>query len=102
MENEENSLRIDLLDEGQKIQQFTEMAENQYLLNTHNVLGASSNFYKKKVFTEGISSILQGFYRNKFQNLRTSFPRLNVKNIGLILPLKDGSRIERKQQIFLE
>ena len=62
MENEENSLRIDLLDEGQKIQQFTEMAENQYLLNSHNVLGASSNFYKKKVFTKGISSILQGFY----------------------------------------
>ena len=62
MENEENSLRIDLLDEGQKIQQFTEMVENQYLLNSDNVLGASSNFYKKKVFTKGISSILQGFY----------------------------------------
>ena len=62
MENKENSLRIDLLDEGQKIKQFTEMSENQYLSSAHNVLGASSNFYEKKVYTKGISNILQGFY----------------------------------------
>ena len=30
METESNSLRIDLLEEGQKIEQFTEMVENQY------------------------------------------------------------------------
>ena len=40
--------------------------------------------------------IFQIFYRNKFQNLYRSFQRLNVKNIGLILPLKDGNIIERK------
>lgn len=31
-----------------------------------------------------------------------TFLKLNVKNIGLILPLKDGSRIERKCKIFAE
>ena len=40
--------------------------------------------------------IFQIFYRNKFQNLRKTFLKLNVKNIGLILPLKAGSKIERK------
>ena len=30
--------------------------------------------------------ILQRFYRNKFQNLYLPFPKLCVKNIGLILP----------------
>lgn len=29
-----------------------------------------------------------------------TFLKVCVKNIGLILPLKDGSRIEIKQQIF--
>ena len=62
MQNDKNSLRIDLLDEGQEIKQFTEMAENQYLLNDENVLGASPNFYKTKVYIKGISNILQGFY----------------------------------------
>lgn len=40
--------------------------------------------------------ILQRFYRNKLQNLCMTFLKLDVKNIGLILPLKAGSRIERK------
>ena len=62
MKNDENSLRIDLLEEGQKINQFTEMVENQYLLNESNVVGASPNFYKRKVFSQGINNILQGFY----------------------------------------
>ena len=62
MQNDKNSLRIDLLDEGQEIKQFTEMAENQYLLDDKNVLGASPNFYKTKVYIKGISNILQGFY----------------------------------------
>ena len=35
-------------------------------------------------------------FLNLFQNLYATFLKLNVKNIGLILPLKDGSRIERK------
>ena len=29
-----------------------------------------------------------------------TFLKVCVKNIGLILPLKVGSRIERKQQVF--
>ena len=62
MQTEENSLRIDLLEEGQKIVQFTEMVENQYYLNNYNVLGASPNFYSSKVYTKGIDNILQGFY----------------------------------------
>ena len=62
MESDKNSLRIDLLEEGQKINQFTEMANNQYLLDDYNVVGASPNFYTKKVFTRGINNILQGFY----------------------------------------
>ena len=62
METEENSLRIDLLEEGQKIQQFTEMVENQYHLDDYCVLGASPNFYTSKVYTSGINNILQGFY----------------------------------------
>ena len=62
METEENSLRIDLLEEGQKIQQFTEMVENQYHLDDYCVLGASPNFYTSKVYTRGINNILQGFY----------------------------------------
>ena len=40
--------------------------------------------------------ILQRFYRNKFQDFKMGFLKLSVKNIGLILPLKAGSRIERK------
>jgi len=40
--------------------------------------------------------IFQIFYRNKFQNLCMTFLKVCVKNIGLILPLKAGSRIERK------
>ena len=44
--------------------------------------------------------IFQIFYRNKFQNLYMTFLKVCVKNIGLILPLKVGSRIERKQQVF--
>ena len=40
--------------------------------------------------------IFQIFYRNKFQNLYMTFLKVCVKNIGLILPLKAGSRIERK------
>ena len=47
-ESEENSLRIDLLEEGQKIEQFKEMINNQYLLDTHDILGASSNYYTTK------------------------------------------------------
>ena len=62
IQTEENSLRIDLLEEGQKIAQFTEMVENQYYLNNYNVLGASPNFYSSKVYTKGIDNILQGFY----------------------------------------
>ena len=62
IQTEENSLRIDLLEEGQKITQFTEMVENQYYLNNYNVLGASPNFYSSKVYTKGIDNILQGFY----------------------------------------
>ena len=62
METESNSLRIDLLEEGQKIQQFTEMIENQYHLDNYCVLGASPNFYTSKVYTKGINNILQGFY----------------------------------------
>ena len=61
-ESEENSLRIDLLEEGQKIEQFKEMINNQYLLDTHDILGASSNYYTTKVYIKGISNILQGFY----------------------------------------
>ena len=62
METESNSLRIDLLEEGQKIEQFTEMVENQYHLDNYCVLGASPNFYTSKVYTKGINNILQGFY----------------------------------------
>ena len=62
MQNNENSLRIDLLEEGQKIKQFTEMIENQYYLNDYGVVGASPNFYTTKVYTKGVSNILQGFY----------------------------------------
>ena len=62
MKSDENSLRIDLLEKGQKLNQFTEMVENQYLLNESNVVGASPNFYKRKVFSQGINNILQGFY----------------------------------------
>ena len=58
----ENSLKIDLLKKGQKLKQFKEMVNNQYLLNDSQVEGASPNFYTKKVFTKGISNILQGFY----------------------------------------
>ena len=57
----ESSLRIDLLEEGQKKQQFTEMVENQYHLDDSDILGASPNFYTSKVYQEGIN-ILQGFY----------------------------------------
>ena len=62
MQSDENSLRIDLLEKGQKLKQFTEMAEKQFLLNEYNVVGASPNFYTTKVYTEGVSNILQGFY----------------------------------------
>ena len=62
MESSDNSLRIDLLEEGQKIEQFTEMVENQYLSSTYGVLGASPNYYTKKIYINGMSSILQGFY----------------------------------------
>jgi len=62
MQSNENSLRIDLLEKGQKLKQFTEMAENQFLLNNYNVVGASPNFYTTKVFIKGVSNILQGFY----------------------------------------
>ena len=58
----ENSLRIDLLEEGQSIKQFTDMVENQYHLGEYNVLGASPNYYTSKVYTKGINNILQGFY----------------------------------------
>ena len=37
------------------------MSEKQFLLND-NVVGASPNFYTTKVYTEGVSNILQGFY----------------------------------------
>ena len=62
MQSDENSLRIDLLEKGQKLKQFTEMAKNQFLLNKYNVVGASPNFYTTKVYTKGVSNILQGFY----------------------------------------
>ena len=62
MQTAENSLRIDLLEEGQKIQQFTEMVENQYHLDDSDILGASPNFYTSKVYQKGINNILQGFY----------------------------------------
>jgi hypothetical protein len=38
------------------------MAEKQSLLNKYNIVGASPNFYTTKVYTEGVSNILQGFY----------------------------------------
>ena len=60
--NEENSLKIDLLEEGQKIEQFKEMVNDQYFLDTYDILGASSNYYTTKVYIKGISNILQGFY----------------------------------------
>ena len=62
MENDENSLRIDLLEKGQILKQFNEMVDNQYLLSKYQVEGASPNFYTTKVFIKGISNILQGFY----------------------------------------
>ena len=62
MKNDENSLRIDLLEKGQKLKQFNEMVDNQYLLNDYKVEGASPNFYTTKVYIKGISNILQGFY----------------------------------------
>ena len=62
MQSDKNSLRIDLLEEGQKLKQFTEMTEKQSLLNKYNVVGASPNFYTTKVYAEGVSNILQGFY----------------------------------------
>ena len=40
--------------------------------------------------------IFQIFYRNKFQNLYMTFLKVCVKNIGIILPLKEGSKIKRK------
>jgi len=61
MQSVENSLRIDLLEKGQKLKQFTEMAEKQFLLND-NVVGVSPNLYTTKVYIEGVSNILQGFY----------------------------------------
>ena len=65
--NEENSLKIDLLEEGQKIEQFKEMVNDQYFLDTYDILGASSNYYTTKVYIKGISNILQGFY-NIYEN----------------------------------
>ena len=62
MNNFENSLRIDLLEKGQKLNQFTDMVENQYHLDDYQVVGASPNFYTKKVYIYKISNILQGFY----------------------------------------
>jgi len=62
MKNDENSLRIDLLEKGQKLTQFKEMVENQKFLSDYQVEGASPNFYTTKVFDQGISNILQGFY----------------------------------------
>ena len=62
MKNDENSMRIDLLEKGQKLKQFNEMVDNQYLLNDYKVEGASPNFYTTKVYIKGISNILQGFY----------------------------------------
>ena len=62
MKSDENFLKIDLLEEGQNIQQFTEMVNEQQLLNDDNVVGASQNYYTKKVFNKGINNILQGFY----------------------------------------
>ena len=44
------------------------MLENQHLLNDYNVLGASFNFYEKKVYINGISNILQGFY-SAYENI---------------------------------
>ena len=62
MQTDEISLRINLLEEGQKIKQFTEMVENQYHLDDCYVLGASPKFYTSKVYIRGINTILQGFY----------------------------------------
>lgn len=61
MENDESTLRIDLLEKGQILKQFNEMVDNQYLLNDQ-VEGASPNFYTTKIYNKGISNILQGFY----------------------------------------
>ena len=55
-------MRIDSLEKGQKIKQFKDMVENQYYLIDYQVESASINFYKTKVFNNGISNILQGFY----------------------------------------
>ena len=38
------------------------MAENLCHLDDSDVLGASPNFYKSKVYIKGIDNILQGFY----------------------------------------
>ena len=45
--NEKNVeiLRIDLLEKGQKIKQFEDMANNQHYLNNSQIEGASPNFY---------------------------------------------------------
>ena len=61
-ENNVEIMRIELLEKGQKIKQFKDMANNQHYLNDSEVEGASPNFYTTKVFDKGISNILQGFY----------------------------------------
>jgi len=61
MNNFENSLRIDLLEKGQKLNQFTDMVENQYHLDDYQVVGASPNFYTKKVY---IYKEFQIFYKD--------------------------------------
>ena len=38
------------------------MVNDQYFLDTYDILGASSNYYTTKVYIKGISNILQGFY----------------------------------------
>ena len=60
MGTEENSLRIDLLEEGQKIQQFTEMVENQYHLDDYCVLGASP-VLMKIIYQFVLLQILYGY-----------------------------------------
>ena len=45
IKNSESVLKIDLLDERQKIRQFTEMAINQHPINNYGILGTSPNVF---------------------------------------------------------
>ncbi len=58
IKNSESVLKIDLLDEGQKISRFTEMVINQHPINNYDILGASPNVFTTKVYTKDVNNIL--------------------------------------------